>query len=165
MKVFSKTLTNRLTKHLKNTQTGWTSFADFPYTVSKTNPNQLSWHLMCTGHLVRLNGSICCLLHLQSKQRLTENLIGARILIFWSTWLHQFVPTCPADLTFLIHTVAFDRLVLWDMLSAPCTEPLAINLRNNLKITPPHPIQTNRYIALYADDVISFLSQALLGFI
>lgn len=79
--------------------------------------------------------------------------VGEDFSIFWSTRLRLFAPTCPADLTLFIHTVVFDRFVLWDMLSAPCTEPLAINLRNNLKIIPPHLIQTNHYRYIFQSAV------------
>ena len=45
------------------------------------------------------------------------------------------------------------------LLFALCIEPLAASIRHNTKIIPIHLGKIDHHIALYADDVILFLSQ------
>lgn len=45
------------------------------------------------------------------------------------------------------------------LLFALCIEPFAVSIRHNPNIIPIHLGKIDHYIALYADDVILFLSQ------
>ncbi len=169
LKVFTKILANRLNKHVATIihpdQVGY-----IPRRFSFFNVRRLLNIVYC-----KQNKSKSAVLTLDAHKAFDQVDWKYMLLTIrefglgesFSSWVEMlYAPPTASVLTnsdrshpFNLYRGVRQGCRLSPLLFALCIEPLAVSIRCNHKVIPIHLGKIDNYIALYADDVILFLSQ------